>query len=106
MGHLRVEITLWNSTRAVLTRLTGSADDDTFVFGANFGQDIVTDFVAESGSNDVLEFHDGLFADAAAVLAAATASGSNTIITIDATTTITLQHVNRASLTIDDFHIV
>ncbi|MEJ0074434.1 MAG: hypothetical protein WDO17_03150 [Alphaproteobacteria bacterium] len=40
----------------------------------------------------MLEFHDGLFADAVATLAEATAPGSNTVITVDAATTITLQH--------------
>jgi len=34
------------------------------------------------------------------------ASGSNTIITVDAATTITLQHVSLANLTLNHFHVV
>ncbi|MEH2503382.1 Ca2+-binding RTX toxin-like protein [Bradyrhizobium sp. AZCC 1578] len=53
--------------------MAGGAGNDTFVFRANLGQDTVIDFMVGS---DVLEFRDGVFADAAAVLAAAAASGS------------------------------
>jgi len=85
-------------------RLTGGGGSDTFVFHAGFGKDVVTDFIA--GSGDVIEFHDGVFADAAAALAAATASGNNTIVTVDANTTITLQNVHHSDLSVNDFHIV
>jgi len=75
-------------------------------FRAGFGQDIVTDFAAGAGVVDVIEFHDGLFADFAAVLAASTASGDSTIITVDTSTTITLQHVQVSTLTAGDFRFV
>jgi len=83
--------------------LTGGAGQNTFVFKAGFGQDIVTDFKAGS---DVVELHDGLFADAAAALAAATTSGSNTIIHVDAANFITLQNVAVADLHQNDFRVV
>jgi Ca2+-binding RTX toxin-like protein len=83
--------------------MAGGAGNDTFVFRANLGQDTVTDFTVGS---DVLEFRDGIFADAAAVLAAATASGSDTLITIDAGNTILLKNVAVANLHTGDFHIV
>jgi Ca2+-binding RTX toxin-like protein len=83
--------------------MAGGAGNDTFVFRANLGQDTVTDFTVGS---DVLEFRDGIFADAAAVLAAATASGSDTLITIDAGNTILLKNVAVANLHVGDFHIV
>jgi Ca2+-binding RTX toxin-like protein len=83
--------------------MSGGAGNDTFVFRANLGQDTVTDFVAGS---DVLEFRDGLFADASAVLAAATASGNDTLITIDAGNTVLLKNVAVANLHAGDFHIV
>jgi Ca2+-binding RTX toxin-like protein len=86
--------------------LTGGAGNDVFIFKAAAGQDIVTDFAAGSGVGDVIEFHDGIFADFAAVLAAATASGNNTIITIDANTKITLQNVALSSLHQNDFLFV
>ena len=83
--------------------MAGGAGSDTFVFRANLGQDTVTDFTVGS---DVLEFRDGVFADAAAVLAAATASGSDTLITIDVGNTILLKNVAVANLHTGDFHIV
>ncbi|UPK08184.1 hypothetical protein IVB05_23895 [Bradyrhizobium sp. 170] len=83
--------------------MTGGAGNDTFVFRANLGQDTVTDFTVGS---DVLEFRDGIFADAAAALAAATVSGSDTLITIDAGNTILLKNVAVANLHAGDFHII
>jgi Ca2+-binding RTX toxin-like protein len=83
--------------------MSGGSGNDTFVFRTNSGQDTVADFTP---GQDVLEFGDGLFADAAAALAAATASGNNTIITIDAYNSVLLQNVSLANLHESDFHIV
>lgn len=83
--------------------MSGGAGSDTFVFRANLGQDVVTDFTT---GTDVLEFRDGVFADAAAALAAATSSGSDTLITIDASNTVLLKNVSLANLHTTDFHIV
>jgi Ca2+-binding RTX toxin-like protein len=86
--------------------LSGGAGNDTFIFGSGFGQDIISDFTVGAASDDVIEFHDALFADFAAVMAAATSSGSNTILTVDAQTSITLQNVALANLHQDDFRFV
>ena len=83
--------------------LTGGAGNDSFLFRAGFGTDTITDFTAGAGSDDAIDFYDGIFADYAAVIAAASTSGSNTIITVDASTTITLTGVALASLHQDDF---
>ncbi len=83
--------------------LSGSGGDDIFVFRASSGQDIITDF---SVGHDVLQFRDGVFADSAAAFAAASASGSNTIVTIDASTQVLLQNVALANLHVDDFRVV
>ncbi len=80
--------------------------NDTFVFKAGFGHDVITDFVAGAGTDDAIEFQNNIFADFDAVLAAASASGSDTVITVDADNSITLQNVALASLHQDDFHIV
>jgi len=80
--------------------LAGGAGNDTFVFHAGFGQDVITDFTIGS---DVIELDDGMFADFAAVQAAATGSGNNTIIALDASNTITLQNVALANLHQNDF---
>jgi Ca2+-binding RTX toxin-like protein len=96
----------WNDTvagGAGNDTLSGASGNDTFIFRANLGQDTVTDFTA---GQDVLEFGDGIFADAAAALAAATASGNNTLVTIDANNSVLLQNVTLANLHVGDFHIV
>jgi Ca2+-binding RTX toxin-like protein len=86
--------------------LTGGTGNDGFKYSANFGHDTITDFVAGAGTNDVIEFHDGLFADFSAVMASATTSGSDTIITVDTNNSIVLQNVAIASLHQDDFRFV
>src|SRR5262249_1725839 len=89
--------------------LHGGAGDDTLQGGdvpRRLRADIVTDFAAGAGVVDVIEFHDGLFADFAAVLAASTASGDSTIITVDTSTTITLQHGQVSTFTAGDFRFV
>jgi Ca2+-binding RTX toxin-like protein len=86
--------------------LVGGAGNDTFVFHAGFGQDRINDFTAGAGTNDVIEFHDNIFADYAAVMAAASTVGANTVITVDGSTSITLQNVSLASLHQDDFRFI
>jgi Ca2+-binding RTX toxin-like protein len=74
---------------------------DTFVFGAGFGHDTISDFTAAASAKDVIEFHDRLFADFAAVQAAQV--GSDVVITVDDFNSVTLLDVTLASLTADDF---
>jgi len=105
-GNDTISGTAWNDTiagGAGNDTMSGGAGSDTFVFRANLGQDVVTDFTVGS---DLLEFRDGNFADAAAALAAATSSGSDTLITIDANNTVLLKNVSLANLHETDFHIV
>ena len=105
-GNDTITGSAWNDTiagGAGNDTMSGAAGSDTFVFRTNPGQDVVTDFTPGA---DVLEFRDGIFADAAAALAAATASGNNTIITIDANDSVLLQNVSLSNLHQSDFHIV
>ena len=105
-GNDTLNGTSWNDTLAGNggnDTLTGGAGSDKFVFAAGSGQDVITDFTA---GTDVIEFRDGVFADTSAALAAATQSGSNTLITVDASTTILLQNVAVANLHVDDFRVV
>jgi subtilisin-like proprotein convertase family protein len=86
--------------------LTGGAGDDTFVFAANFGHVTVTDFEAGNTQGDVIEIRGGLFADFAAVQAAAAQVGADVLITLDAGNDIRLKNVALAQLHHDDFVFV
>jgi len=89
--------------RAGNDTLTGAAGNDTFVFRAGFGHDNITDFVT---GQDVIELHDGLFADANAALAAAVQNGSDVMITVDAANSIVLHNVVLSNLHASDFHVM
>jgi len=82
--------------------LTGGAGSDTFVFGIGGGQDTIGDFAAGASSEDFIRF-EGLFASFAEVVAAASQSGRDTIIDIDANTRLTLNNVSVTGLHQDDF---
>lgn len=86
--------------------LTGGTESDVFVFAAGFGKDAINDFVAGSGTADVIQIDDAVFADLSAVLAAATQVGADTVITYDANNTITLKNVTKTNLHADDFQFV
>ncbi|MEV4607105.1 hypothetical protein MRBLMR1_002086 [Neorhizobium sp. LMR1-1-1.1] len=93
--------------------IDGSRDDiitdddrDAFVFAEGFGQDLITDFVAAAGTDDVLQFDDSLFATFESVLAAAAQSGNDTVISFDTANTITLQNVLKTDLHQDDVRFV
>jgi Ca2+-binding RTX toxin-like protein len=83
--------------------LTGNAGNDTFVFGSSFGQDIISDFAAGAGIGDVIEFHDGIFADFSALQAASTQVGAHVQIAVDASNSILLKNVALGNLNQNDF---
>jgi len=90
--------------------LTGGADADVFSFtdllagNANFGKDKILLFEVNA---DVLEFDSAIFADAQTALAHATDDGlGNTVITVDANNTITLQGIAATNLQLSNFSIV
>ena len=69
--------------------MSGGNGNDLFAFEAGFGEDTITGFQ----SNDRIQLDDELFADFASVIAASQQVGANTVITLDADNTITLQNV-------------
>ncbi|MGV4797448.1 beta strand repeat-containing protein [Rhizobium sp. F40D2] len=83
--------------------LIGLAGDDVFVFRSGFGHDTINDFVAGAQSADVIDISNGIFADFAAVMAAATQVGADTLITYDASNSILLKNVGLTTLHQDDF---
>jgi Ca2+-binding RTX toxin-like protein len=84
--------------------LTGGGGDDIFVFGAGYGADIVTDFVAGSGTVDEIDLSQLSSLDSLAdVLAVSTQIGSSTVLSFAAGLMLTLHNVSRSSLAAEDF---
>ena len=82
--------------------MSGGNGNDLFAFAAGFGIDIIADFQG----NDRIQLDDALFANFAAVIDASQQDGANTVITLDADNTITLQGVQFTSLQANDFLFV
>jgi VCBS repeat-containing protein len=87
--------------------LTGTAGADNFVFTANFGKDTITNYAP--GTDSITLDHTAFSGNVNALLAAAQDDGNgNTVITVDANDTITLQHVLKQQLAAhtSDFHFI
>jgi Ca2+-binding RTX toxin-like protein len=85
--------------------LTGGGGDDIFVFGASYGADTITDFVAGTGPLDEIDLSQLTGFDSLEdVLAVAAQSGASTVLSFGAGLTLTLQNVSRSSLTAGDFN--
>jgi hypothetical protein len=90
------------------TALAGpAAPGDIFAFTATTaigttGADIITNF---NINKDALQLSLGKFANTAAVLAATNDSGANTIITLDASSSVTLMGVHKTDLTATNFFL-
>lgn len=80
--------------------LTGGAGADTFVFDFGGGNDTVTDFTA---GQDVCSFDASAFADFDALIASAVQDGADTVITVDAGQSVTLDGVTLSALQASDF---
>jgi len=83
------------------TIMTGGAGHDTFAFPNVMGKDEVTNFGL---AKDTLQFNATLFANFTAAMNHASQSGANTVFTIDANDTVTLDNVTKTSLTAGNFH--
>jgi Ca2+-binding RTX toxin-like protein len=79
--------------------LAGGFDNDVFVFDAAFGNDEIVNF---GSGEDKVDFDNALFATKAAVVAAATKDGDDTLITFDAGNTVRLRSFNIADFDEDD----
>jgi Ca2+-binding RTX toxin-like protein len=83
------------------TILTGGAGHDTFAFPNVMGLDEVTNFDV---TKDTLQFNATLFSNFTAAMNAASQVGANTVFTIDANDTVTVDNVTKTSLTAGNFH--
>ncbi|MDQ8728499.1 family 16 glycosylhydrolase [Bradyrhizobium sp. LHD-71] len=77
--------------------LTGLADSDIFAISKGYGSDTISDFAAGAGG-DVLRLQNYGFRTFASFQAAAEQVGSDTVVTLSATETLTLQNVALSSL--------
>ena len=88
--------------------VSASGNSEAFVFQSNFGQDALSGFAATGSGHDTLQFSIADFSylnsgmtqaqDLAAVLANATSSGANTVITDTFGDTLTLAGISKATL--------
>jgi Ca2+-binding RTX toxin-like protein len=83
--------------------LSGGSGHDSFVFAAGFGHDVIGDFTLNGSGSDTIQFDPELFADFAAVTAAADQVGHDVVITLDQDHTLTLGNIALAALQADDF---
>ncbi|WP_426434887.1 Ig-like domain-containing protein [Bradyrhizobium genosp. P] len=77
--------------------LTGGAGSDIFAILTGYGSDTISDFEAGVGG-DILHLQDDRLATFADFLAAATQVGSDTVVALSSTETLTLQNVALSSL--------
>jgi hypothetical protein len=84
--------------------LRGNGGHDTFVFAANFGRDVITDFGAGRRGHDVVQFSRTTFDDFADVLAHATQHGQDIVIDAGGGNALTLKNTALSSLDRTDFH--
>ena len=78
--------------------LSGGKDSDTFVFGPEFGRDIITDFHVKGSAHDVIEFGTDVFANWTELESAITDTCRGAMITVDCDNSITLLDVSKAQL--------
>lgn len=86
--------------------LSGGGGSDTFVFGPNFGHEVVNYFNTSGSAHDILQFSATEFQNFAAVLAHAAQVGTEVVITADAADTVILHNTKMKSLVSGDFHFV
>jgi hypothetical protein len=83
--------------------LFGNGGNNTFAFSGNIGKDTIADFHA---SNDVIQLSQNAFASFSEVLAHAAQVGSDVMINLDASNSVTLHNTVLNQLTTNNFHLV
>ncbi len=88
-----LESTNWNDT------FVGGGGADRFVFNGTVGHDSVNDF----SEGDLIEIGSSFHHDFSALISATTQIGSDSVIQLNPSNTVTLKDVSKASLSQDDF---
>ena len=76
---------------------------DTFVFAANFGRDVIKDFVTSGSAQDTIQFSKTTFDNFASVLSHASQVDQDVVIS-SGSDTLTLKNTKLGSLNSGDFH--
>ena len=84
--------------------VTATGTNDTFVFQPSFGHDTITGYVASGAGADTINVDHTEFADWAHLLAGATQSGGDVLLTANANDSILLKNTTLASLQQSQFH--
>jgi Ca2+-binding RTX toxin-like protein len=83
--------------------LGGHGGQDTFVFTANFGNDVIKDFAAGSRGHDTIQFSNNVFDSFASVLSHASQAGQDVVISAG-NDSLTLTNTKIGALNSHDFH--
>ena len=83
--------------------LVGGGQADTFAFAANFGRDVIKDFVASGSAQDTIQFSKTVFDNFASVLSHASQVDQDVVIS-SGNDTLTLKNTKLSSLNSGDFH--
>ena len=87
--------------------LTGGSGNDTFVFKTGYGKDVVTDFGSVVGNDDAIQLSLGTaFNSYLKAMAVAMEVDGGVLFAFNATTTLKINGVSKASLTEKDFLFV
>ncbi len=86
--------------------LYGNSGNDLFVFADGAGDDIIMDFTAGAGTDDVIDVSDFTFASYNAFILNASDDGTDTTFALDADDSVSLLGVQLADLHQDDFLFV
>lgn len=106
-GVIHGDITLGAHDTIYVGNVTGAVNaktNDLLEFSGNFGNQTINKFLAGSGSTaDIIQFATNDFSSFAKVQAASTQQGSDVVIRLDATDSITLTGVTLSSLVAANF---
>ena len=83
--------------------LVGGGQADTFAFAANFGRDVIKDFVASGSAQDTIQFSKTVFDNFASVLSHASQVDQDVVIS-SGNDTLTLKNTKLSALNSGDFH--
>ncbi len=86
--------------------LVGGKDGDSFIFTGLFGDDVISDFNAGRGDDDLILVESDLFATESDILGAAVQEGKDTVVDFGEAGSITLERFDLVDLNESDFLLI